>query len=127
MPPHKMWTDNMSSAKVLVTLIGQSGSQTGAKKIESKINKCFDNLKALVFFFDFSLFTIFFALCHKMFAHRFIEEPEKGKVWYSKIVKILKGRPEINLHHIFIHLVNWIMAVVTAEAPALVIIRSVFW
>ena len=38
MLPHKMWTDNMSSAEVLVTLIAQHGTRTGAKIFEPEIN-----------------------------------------------------------------------------------------
>ena len=41
MLPHKMWTDNMSSAEVLVTLIAQHGTRTGAKIFEPEINKYF--------------------------------------------------------------------------------------
>ena len=39
MLPHKMWTDNMSSAEVLVTLIAQHGTRTGAKILEPEIKK----------------------------------------------------------------------------------------
>ena len=68
MLPHKMWTDNMSSAEVLVTLIAQHGTRTGAKILEPEINKYFENIKAHEAFIHTSLFRIFLP-CARRFLH----------------------------------------------------------
>ena len=68
MLPHKMWTDNMSSAEVLVTLIAQHGTRTGAKIFEPEINIYFENIKALEVFIHTSLFRIFLP-CARRFLH----------------------------------------------------------